>query len=208
MKRHGIVITDTGSANLASVAAAFGRLGIAARVCTDAASVREAALAVLPGVGAFGPGAGRLRTLGLDEAIRARVREGRPLLAICLGMQLLCEASEEAPGARGLGVIPGRLRRFAPGVRTPQMGWNDIAPVGVPSLLRAGAMYFANSYRLERMPEGWAGAMSEHGGGFVSAVERGPLLACQFHPELSGTAGLDLIDRWLSRRAVEEVSAC
>ncbi len=69
-------------------------------------------------------------------------------------------------------------------------------------------MYFANSYRLERMPEGWAGAMSEHGGGFVSAVERGPLLACQFHPELSGTAGLDLIDRWLSRRAVEEVSAC
>ena len=156
-------------------------------------------MAVLPGVGSFGPAMKRLRARGLDQAVLERARLGRPLLAICLGMQLLCDGSEECPDAAGLGVARGRLRRFDALSRVPQMGWNRIAPSAGAVMLRSAPMYFANSYKLDRIPDGWAGSTSDYGGIFASALERGPVLACQFHPELSGPAGLELIGRWLAR---------
>lgn len=203
-----VAIIPTGAANLASVRAAIARLGLEVRIAEGEEDVRRSELVVLPGVGAFGPAMQRLRENGLDAAIVERVRDDRPLLAICLGMQLLCEGSEEAPGVRGLGVVPGRVTRFAGDVRVPQMGWNLVTPHGDAALLRRDWMYFANSYRLEAAAPGWAAATTVHGGVFVSALERGMVLACQFHPELSGRAGLALLERWIAKSRAREGVRC
>ncbi len=203
-----VVIIRTGSANLASVSSAFERLGAVPRITDDAALVAGAPIVVLPGVGSFGAAMVHLRERGLDAALRDRIASDRPLLAICLGMQVLCEASDESPGAEGLGIVPARITRFAPPLRVPQMGWNTISPTAAAALLRSEWMYFANSYRLARVPDGWEGARTDHGGEFASALERGSLLACQFHPELSGAAGLSLIRRWLSLAAAKESLPC
>ena len=98
----------------------------------------------------------------------------------------------------GLGAIPGRVTRFTGEPRVPQLGWNRISAGGDCRLLTDGHAYFANSFRLQEPPRGWSAAVADHGGPFVAAVERGPVLACQFHPELSGPFGLELISRWLS----------
>jgi imidazole glycerol phosphate synthase glutamine amidotransferase subunit len=198
-----VVILKTGTANLASVAAAFERVGCTPRLSEDITDAREAARMVLPGVGSFGPVAHRLEKAGLAQPIADRVRSGRPTLAICLGLQLLAEASDEAPDVRGLGVLPVHVSRLPHGVRVPQLGWNRVSAEPGCRLLRDGAAYFANSYALAGSPAGWASATTDHGGRFVSAVEKGAVLACQFHPELSGSWGHELIKRWLD--AAEEV---
>ena len=185
-------------ANLASVLAAVRRLGVEPVVTTDPEVVGRADRLVLPGVGAFGAAMNVLRDAGLAEPIVAHVQQRRPLLAVCLGLQLLCEESEESPGVRGLGVVPGKIEKFAPGVHIPQLGWNTVTPTSGSRLIREGHAYYANSYRLPAMPEGWEGATTDHGGAFVAALERGSMLACQFHPELSGTWGRALIERWLA----------
>lgn len=192
-----MILVDTSLANLASIEAAFGRLGQTTRRSIDPAEVANASHVVLPGVGAFGAGMARLRDAGLVEPLRRRVAEGRPTLAICLGLQLLCEASDEAPGESGLGVVPGRVTRFDSGLRVPQLGWNRVRAGEGTRLLAGGAAYFANSYRLAGRPPGWACAWSDHGGPFVAALERGRVVACQLHPELSGAYGASLLRRWL-----------
>jgi imidazole glycerol-phosphate synthase subunit HisH len=203
-----IVIVRTGCANLASVSTAFARLGVPARLSDQPNEIAAASGVVLPGVGNFGPAMTGLRDRGIDRVIVDRARRGRALLAICLGMQLLCDGSDESPGMPGLGVIPGRLERFATGVRVPQMGWNVIAPVGSVAMLEPASVYFANSYRLDEIPTGWAGATGDYGGSYVAAIERGPLLACQFHPELSGAAGLRLLRRWVELALRGEAVPC
>lgn len=191
------LIVETGTANLASVVAGLRRAGASPELCSDPARVRTAPRVVLPGVGALGAAMERLGASGLAEALAERIRAGRPTLAVCLGLQLLCQGSEESPGVPGLGVLPGQARRFPGTVVAPQMGWNRIAPDPGCALLEAGHAYFANSFRLTEAPPGWGVAWAEHGGPFVAACERGPLLACQFHPELSGAFGLCLLARWL-----------
>jgi imidazole glycerol phosphate synthase glutamine amidotransferase subunit len=203
-----VVVVRTGSANLASVRAAFARLGVETIVTDDPQAVVEARAAVLPGVGAFGPAMARLRARGLDEALVERCRRGSPLLAICLGLQLLCESSEESAGVTGLGVVSASVGRFAGTARVPQMGWNRIEAAGDGGMLRSDWMYFANSYRIERVVGAWRVATTEHGGTFVSAIERGSLLACQFHPELSGQGGLALLERWLLKAVAREEASC
>lgn len=202
------VIIRTGTANLASVCAAFARCGVDSLISDDPDRVAGSPLAVLPGVGAFGAAMTSLRATGLDEAVRDRFRRGRPLLAICLGMQLLCDASDESPGVAGLGLARGRITRFNPRVRVPQMGWNTIEPDPDATLMSPGWMYFANSFHLEGPPPGWACARTDHGGLFVSAMQLGPVLACQFHPELSGAAGLTLIRRWVASAGEEGGGSC
>jgi imidazole glycerol phosphate synthase glutamine amidotransferase subunit len=192
-----VFIVRTGSANLASVLAAFERLGIPARLTTDPHEIDRAERVVLPGVGSFGAAMASLDAAGLVEPLRQRIAAGKPTLAICLGLQLLAEESEESPGVRGLGVIPARVTRFAEGHTVPQMGWNQIRATPDACTLRGGWAYYANSYKLDAIPAGWAGATSTYGTPFVAALERGPVLACQFHPELSGPAGLALLRRWL-----------
>ena len=193
----------TGTANLASVAAALGRAGCAVRLSEEAADVARAAPLVLPGVGAFGAVTRRLDELGLRTALAERFAAGRPTLAICLGLQLLAGASDENPGARGLGVLPATVTGFAGDLRVPHLGWNHVAAGNGCRLLEDGDAYFANSFKLDRVPRGWAGATTDHGGPFVAALERGPVLACQFHPELSGPWGQALIERWLEAAEVQ-----
>ena len=190
------LVIPTGTANLASVLAGLGRAGVAASLAQTPGDLADADRVVLPGVGSFGAAMNQIDRQGLRDALVGYLREGRPVLAICLGLQLLATSSEESPGTEGLGIIDARIRRLPSSVRVPQLGWNTIEPVGAPRLLDPGWAYFANSYRLEDVPEGWDGATTEYGGEFAAALERGPQLACQFHPELSGSWGADIIRRW------------
>jgi glutamine amidotransferase len=193
----GLAVVRTGSANLASVLAGLRRAGAEPFLTQDPADIERSARVVLPGVGAFGAAMDELNARGLSAPLAARARSGKPLLAVCLGLQLLCEQSEETPGAVGLGVVAGTIRRFHDGLIVPQLGWNRVRPEPDSRLLEDGYAYYANSYRLEALPEGYTGALTDHGGPFVAALERGPLLACQFHPELSGAWGQALLTRWL-----------
>jgi glutamine amidotransferase len=192
-----IAIVDTGSANLASVCAAFRRLGADPVIVSRPEEVRAASRVVLPGVGAFGDVMTRLRASGCAEALVEYVEAGRPLLAICLGMQLLGVSSAESPNVDGLGVIAAKSERFDPVAGVPQLGWNEVEPTGA-NLVRRGYGYFANSYCLRTGAEGWSAAWSEHDRLFVAALERGPQLACQFHPELSGGWGAEILGRWMA----------
>jgi imidazole glycerol-phosphate synthase subunit HisH len=191
-----VVVLPTGTANLASVLAAFARLGARTRIAGHAGMVEDAERVVLPGVGTFGATMRGLRAADLDRAITARARAGLPTLAMCVGLQVLFEESDESPGEIGLSVIPGKVGSFPETVRVPQFGWNHIEAAHDCRFLASGYAYFANSYRTTDAP-GCRIATAEHGGRFVAALEREGLLACQFHPELSGAFGHDLIARWL-----------
>jgi len=192
------MIVPTGTANIASVAAAIGRLGRQPAEAQGPTDVASATGVIVPGVGAFGAAMGRIDAAGLRDAITERVDAGKPTLFVCVGMQLLCASSEESPGTTGLGVVTDRVERFNGRNRVPQMGWNHIDPPDGSRFLEPGWAYFANSYRLQRRPAGWAASTASYSGEFVSTLERGDVLACQFHPELSGPWGAGVLERWLS----------
>lgn len=192
-----VSLVPTGIANVASVARGLERLGATVERADSAAAVARARALVLPGVGAFAAGMDELKRLGLMDPIRAHVAAERPFLAVCLGFQLLSEGSEESEGAEGLGVFEGRFRRFDPDVRCPHLGWNQVEASGSTRFLTHGHCFFAHSFRLTEAPPGWCPAWSHHGDRFVAALERGPALVTQFHPELSGAVGQRLLSRWL-----------
>jgi imidazole glycerol-phosphate synthase subunit HisH len=198
MSTQRVVIVDTGVANTASVIAALERCGASTVVTDERAPIEDAMALVLPGVGSFGAGMERLERCDLIEPLVSRIEADRPTLAVCLGLQLLARSSDETPGVPGLGVIDAHVGVFPVGVRTPQFGWNRVEADGACVSLASGYAYFANSYRIDAPPEGWSVASSEHGGRFVAGLERGRVVACQFHPELSGALGLSIIERWLA----------
>lgn len=199
-----VAILATGVANTASVAAAVHRCGFDSELTDDPRRIVDAERVVLPGVGSFGAGMRRLRERGLDDAIRERVAAQRPLLAICLGLQLLCRSSEESPGVDGIGVIDAPIRRLPDDQRIPQFGWNRIT-AHQSRLVTDGYAYYANAYCLTEPPDGWIVATTTYGETFVATIERGPVLACQFHPELSGQWGTALIKRWLELKKATAV---
>jgi imidazole glycerol phosphate synthase glutamine amidotransferase subunit len=192
-----VVVVRTGTANTASMLAGLRRAGAEPRVSEDPAEVAAAGRVVLPGVGTLAAAMERLAQIGLVEPLRRRIDAGRPTMCVCLGLQLLARTSEESPGLEALGVVDATVTRFTGGVRVPQLGWNSMTAEQGARLLGDGYAYFANSYKLDASPDGWVAAMSDHGGPFVAAMERGAVLACQFHPELSGAWGMDLMRRWL-----------
>jgi imidazole glycerol phosphate synthase glutamine amidotransferase subunit len=194
-----IPIVATGTANTASVTAWLARHDLAARVTASARDVMDAPSLVLPGVGAFGAAIAGLHDLGLFEPLRERLAARRPTLCICLGMQLLFEASEESPGVAGLGVARGLVRRLPPSVRVPHMGWNTVNPGASDGRIPAGVAYFANSFAVTESPDGWEFAATTHGIRFASAIMSGPVLACQFHPELSSAYGDAVLRAWRAR---------
>ncbi len=205
-----LVIIETGVANTASVSAAARRIGLEPVLTVDPERVREATLVMLPGVGSFGAGMARLRETGLDRVLIQRLASDRPLVAVCLGMQVLSASSDESAGVAGLGVVDVPVQAFGPGVRTPQFGWNRVEANG--ALVETGYAYFANSFRYGACPEGWSAAWAEHGGPFIAAMQRGRTLACQFHPELSGGWGVSLLRRWAEScgagLSLKEASPC
>ena len=202
-----VVLVDYGVGNVGSVRRAFERLGSEVVTTSDPAVVAESSRVVLPGVGAFAPARARLAAAGLDEGLRAAVGRGARLLGLCLGFQLLFEASEEFGTTAGLGLLAGRVTPFPPGVRVPHVGWNRLETDGAaegPLLLglpRGTYVYFVHSFRPEGADPADVAAFCEHGGRFVAAARRGNVWGCQFHPEKSSDAGRRILASFLSEAA-------
>ena len=193
-----VVLADYGAGNLRSVTSAFARAGAEAAITTDPETVRDAPLAVIAGVGHVESAARGLAGSGLDEAIRDRVAAGRPVLGICVGMQLLFGASEE--GGSGLALLPGPVCRIR-ARRVPHMGWNALS-LPRPSILLDGLegedVYFAHSFAVEPANDDDVAAVADHDGRIVAAVEHGAVAGVQFHPERSARAGARLLENALS----------
>ena len=180
-----VALCAYGAGNVRSVELALRRLGAEPALAERPEEVRDADLAVLPGVGAAAAAMAGLRARGLDGALWDRARERRPILGICLGLQLALEETEEDGGVAGLGLVPGRAVRLRTD-RVPRIGWALVEP-------QAEAFWFAHSYAAETPA---ATATSE---GIAAVVEHGSFLGVQFHPEKSGAAGLRFLERCLSR---------
>ncbi|MBN1401814.1 MAG: imidazole glycerol phosphate synthase subunit HisH [Anaerolineae bacterium] len=197
-----LAIIDYGVGNLRSVYMAFRRLGVDALVTSEAGVIRRAKAVVLPGVGAFGDAIGNLRALGLEEVVLGAIRDDLPFLGICVGLQLLFEASEEMGEHRGLGVLPGRVRRFPSGLPVPHMGWNQIHPCQAVPLWRdvpdGSYAYFVHSYYADAEDPTVIAATTDYGIDYVSAVARGNLFAIQFHPEKSQDVGERILANFLN----------
>ena len=189
-------IIDYGAGNLTSGRYAFSALKAEAVVTRDASIIESADRVVFPGVGAAGSAMENLRSLGLVELIRRIALSGKPFLGICLGMQVLFDHSEEDGGVDLLGIIPGQVRRFpdVPGFKVPEIGWNQVDG--------GTNYYFVHSYYAEICPF-TAGRTEYAGVEFTSVVRRGALLACQFHPEKSGAAGLAFLSGFLGETMVQ-----
>lgn len=188
-----VAVLDCGLSNLASVTAALSRAGARAETTASPDTIRRAERLVLPGVGAFGRAMTMLRQAGVVDALRARLAEGRSTLAICLGFQLLCTGSEEAPGVEGLGIFPTTARRFAEKQMAPHFGWSRLTDESYA--------YFAHSYYVDTVPDGWRTLTGDNAGRFVALAAKEGVVGCQFHPELSGSVGADLISAWVSGRS-------
>ena len=191
-----VAVLDYGIGNLRSAQKALERVGADARLTSDSGLIADADAVVLPGVGAFGACMDALRDCGLDEVAIEAANDDRPFLGVCVGMQMLYEGSEESPGAVGLGVLPGRLRRLPDTVKRPQMQWN-LVDIRRPSQLFSSVpdpvwVYFVHSYAADADGESVI-ATCDYGGPVAAAVEREGLWATQFHPEKSGTVGLELL---------------
>jgi imidazole glycerol-phosphate synthase subunit HisH len=193
-----VVLADYGAGNLSSVASAFARGGAETSITVDPDVVRDAPLAVIAGVGHVESAARGLAAHGLDEAIRERVAAGRPVLGICVGMQLLFGASDE--GGSGLELLDGPVRRIR-AARVPHMGWNELAVARSSPLvdgLEGADVYFAHSYAVEPTDDGVIVAVADHGGPIVAAVHQGSVAGVQFHPERSAWAGARVLENALA----------
>jgi glutamine amidotransferase len=210
MSGPDVAVVDYGAGNLVSIEQALSRVGASVSVARDAEAIRGADALVVPGVGAARPAMERLARAGLVAPIRAWIDAGRPFLGICLGLQLLFEASDE-DGAETLGVLAGRTVRLQDAPTLPHIGWNQVQrPVPHPLFadIEDGAdFYFVHSYVGAPTDETVVAATTEHGRPFVSAVARGALLGVQFHPERSGDDGLRLLANFVRIAAAAQRAA-
>ena len=196
-----LTIVDYGVGNLRSVYMAFSRLGCEAHIATTAGEIRQSSALVLPGVGAFGDAMGNLRALAMVDDLCAALRSGVPFLGICLGLQLLFEVSEELGEHRGLGVLAGKVRRFSPGLKVPQMGWNQIKQVQPSPLWKEIAdqsyAYFVHSYYVAPEDPSVIIGSTDYDGFYTSAIARDNMYAIQFHPEKSQDVGESILRNFL-----------
>ncbi len=196
-----IAIIDYGMGNLHSVSKAVERLGYSAVVTADPAVIAEADGAILPGVGAFGDAMENLRETGLDAVTKAYAGSGKPLLGICLGMQLLFDKSEEYGSHEGLGLLPGEVTRFSGDFKIPHMGWNKLQfKQGDSPLLEGleeGHVYFVHSFHVRTGQAGDLLATCDYYGDVTAIVGRERLFGMQFHPEKSGELGMKLLGNFL-----------
>ncbi len=193
-----IAIIDYGAGNIGSVEKAFRAIGCECVTTGDGDVILSADKVVLPGVGAFGDAMGKLKDSGLDEVIKTVVSRKTPFLGICLGLQLLFEGSDEAPGVKGLSILPGYVHKFPTdkGFKVPQIGWNDLKTKEDSKLFKGlqsdPYVYFVHSYYLLTEDE-YVSAKCDYITEFHAAVEHDNVFACQFHPEKSGDTGLQIL---------------
>lgn len=200
-----LTIIDYKAGNLTSVQLAFASLGIEARTTSKPEEILSAERIVFPGVGAAGSAMANLKQLKLEDAIKRQIAQGVPFLGICLGMQILFESSEEDSGTSCLGVLPGKVKRFASGNsgdKIPQMGWNQVHfkidhPV-FQGITSGGDFYFVHSYYALPAERCYSYAETDYAGiTFTSIGGKDNLIATQFHPEKSGRIGLKLLENFL-----------
>lgn len=194
-----IAIIDYDAGNLRSVEKALISLGEDVVVSSEADVLLAADKVILPGVGAFGDAMNKLKEYGLVEVINKIVAKNIPLLGICLGLQLMFEESDEAPGVKGLGLLKGKILRIPPkeGLKIPHMGWNsiDIKPQArlFKGIKNNSYVYFVHSYYLKADEEDIVAASTEYSVHIHASVESGNIFACQFHPEKSSDIGLKIL---------------
>ena len=200
-----IAIIDYGVGNLFSVQKAFAALGADAQITSDEAVIRRASRIVLPGVGAFGDCMKNLEASGLIPVLRESIAAKKPLLGICVGLQILFEGSEESPDVQGLGLLKGRVKRIeAEGQKVPHMGWNSLS-VREPreradlfaGLASPSYVYFVHSYHAVSEDERIVTSRAEYGGTITASVAQGNVQATQFHPEKSGDVGLAILRNFM-----------
>lgn len=199
-----VAIIDYDAGNIRSVEKAAKLLGHEAVVTRDRETILTADHVILPGVGAFGDAMDKLRRFGLVDTIHEAVNRKLPFLGICLGLQLLFESSEEAPGVEGLGLLPGKILRIPEkeGLKIPHIGWNSLTFPNKGRLfagIAQGAyVYFVHSYYLQAKEPEIVMAATEYGTTIHASVERDNLFACQFHPEKSSETGLKILQNFLN----------
>lgn len=191
-----ITIIDYGMGNLYSVKNALKAIGAEPVVTSDAEVIARAEKILLPGVGAFGDCMANLEKSGLIPVIRESLASGKPFLGICLGMQLLFEGSDEAPGVKGLGFFKGQVKYLPTQLKVPHMGWNKLE-LRSPSPLLKGAegeyVYFVHSYHAEPEDKSIITSVCDYGAEITASVGRGNVQAFQFHPEKSSRVGMKLL---------------
>ena len=198
-----IAVIDYDAGNIKSVEKALDFLGQEADVTGEKEKILAADHVILPGVGAFGDAMENLRSRGLDQVIYEVNRRGTPFLGICLGLQLLFERSDEAPGAEGLGVLKGEILRIpeSDGLKIPHMGWNSLHLQNNGRLFRGveenAYVYFVHSYYLKAADESIVKASTEYGTHIHASVEKDNVFACQFHPEKSSDVGLKILKNFI-----------
>ena len=198
-------VIDYDAGNLKSVEKALHFLGQECSVTREADEILRADRVILPGVGAFGDAMKQLKKYELDKVIREVTAKGTPFLGICLGLQLLFEGSEESSGVEGLGILKGHILRIPDkeGLKIPHIGWNSLELRGNGRLFEGlpaqPYVYFVHSYYLKAADETIVKAVAEYGVTIHASVEQGNIFACQFHPEKSGTAGLQILKNFAVR---------
>lgn len=205
-----IAIIDYDAGNIRSVEKALQFLGAETCVTRDEKEILAADHVILPGVGAFGDAMNKLRNYGLEGVIHQVVAQKTPFLGICLGLQLLFEASEEAERVKGLGILPGRIVRIpeAPGLKIPHIGWNSLQFPSAGRLFEGIAkepyVYFVHSYYLQAEEPEIVKATTEYGVTIHASVEKGNVFACQFHPEKSSDVGMQILKNFIAIKGGEE----
>lgn len=203
-----IAIIDYDAGNMKSVEKALDHLGAEKTVTGDPEVIRAADKVILPGVGSFGSAMEKLVERGLDQTVREVAASGTPLLGICLGLQMLFDSSEEAPGVPGLSILPGKIIRFPAGLglKIPHMGWNSLHFPQKSALFEGideGAyVYFVHSYYLQCEDADAVAAESEYGVTFHAAVAKDNVFGCQFHPEKSSDVGLNILRNFINMECV------
>lgn len=196
-----IAIVDYGMGNLRSVTNAFARLGAPIIITRDKGAIEKARAIVLPGVGAFGKCMENLKGFGLTDVLKKQIGMGKPYLGICLGLQMLFESSEEAPGVEGLSIVKGSVKRFSNDLKVPHMGWNQVEQTKNSQIFKgieqAEHFYFVHSYYPEPGEGDIIASKTDYGKPFASSIERENVFACQFHPEKSQRVGLHLLQNFI-----------
>lgn len=196
-------IIDYGAGNIKSVEKALLSLGQEVVITDDKETILNADRIILPGVGAFGDAMAQLEKTGLDAVIREAVEKNIPFLGICLGLQLLFEKSEEAPGVKGLGILKGEVKKIPAeqGLKIPHMGWNSLHFAHDGKLFHGieegSYVYFVHSYYLKAEEEFIVKASTEYGVSIHASVEKDNVFACQFHPEKSSETGLKILKNFV-----------